>query len=392
MRKLALSIALALPLFSFAQDDLINKIKDNKSDSAKKKFEFKHIINLETTDVKNQGKSGTCWSYSTNSFLESEMIRIGKKPVDIAEIYTARCVYTERADAFVRMHGEFSYGDGGACHDVINMYAKYGALPQSVYSGLNYGTDKNVFGEMQGILKAMLDVIVKNPNKKITPNWKKAFEAVLDAYLGPVPETFEYQGKLYTPKTFARSVVGINPQDYIEFSSFSYQPYYEKTMLMVPDNWSLDKVHNIPLNDMIPIIDNALKNGYTVAWATDVSEKYFSWKNGVAFVPEKDWDDMEEEEQKALFNGPKPDRKITEEARQIAFDNYTTTDDHGMHIVGMAKDQNGKEYYIVKNSWGEKNDYKGYIYVTKAYVQYKTTAFLVHKGAVPASIMKKLKM
>lgn len=392
MRKLALSIALALPLFSFAQDDLINKIKDNKSDSAKKKFEFKHIINLETTDVKNQGKSGTCWSYSTNSFLESEMIRIGKKPVDIAEIYTARCVYTERADAFVRMHGEFSYGDGGACHDVINMYAKYGALPQSVYSGLNYGTDKNVFGEMQGILKAMLDVIVKNPNKKITPNWKKAFEAVLDAYLGPVPETFEYQGKLYTPKTFARSVVGINPQDYIEFSSFSYQPYYEKTMLMVPDNWSLDKVHNIPLNDMLPIIDNALKNGYTVAWATDVSEKYFSWKNGVAFVPEKDWDDMEEEEQKALFNGPKPDRKITEEARQVAFDNYTTTDDHGMHIVGMAKDQNGKEYYIVKNSWGEKNDYKGYIYVTKAYVQYKTTAFLVHKGAVPASVMKKLKM
>lgn len=392
MRKLALSIALALPLFSFAQDDLINKIKDNKSDSAKKKFEFKHIINLETTDVKNQGKSGTCWSYSTNSFLESEMIRIGKKPVDIAEIYTARCVYKERADAFVRMHGEFSYGDGGACHDVINMYAKYGALPQSVYSGLNYGTDKNVFGEMQGILKAMLDVVVKNPNKKITPNWKKAFEGVLDAYLGPVPETFEYQGKLYTAKTFAKNVVGINPQDYMEFSSFSYQPYYEKTMLMVPDNWSLDKVYNLPLNDMIPIIDNALKNGYTVAWATDVSEKYFSWKNGVAFVPEQDWEDMEEEEQKALFNGPKPDRKITEEARQEAFDNYTTTDDHGMHIVGLAEDQNGKEYYIVKNSWGEKNDYKGYIYVTKAYVQYKTTAFLVHKGAVPASIMKKLKV
>ncbi len=395
MRKLALSIALALPLFSFAQDDLINKIKDNKSDSAKKKFEFKHIINLETTDVKNQGKSGTCWSYSTNSFLESEMIRMGKKPVDIAEIYTARCVYKERADAFVRMHGEFSYGDGGACHDVINMYAKYGALPQSVYSGLNYGTDKNVFGEMQGILKAMLDVVVKNPNKKITPNWKKAFEGVLDAYLGPVPETFEYLGKLYTAKTFAKNVVGINPQDYMEFSSFSYQPYYEKTMLMVPDNWSLDKVYNLPLNDMIPIIDNALKNGYTVAWATDVSEKYFSWKNGVAYVPDMTWAELEEvkekEDYEALFDGPKKDMKITEENRQEAFDNYTTTDDHGMHIVGVAEDQNGKQYYIVKNSWGEKNDYKGYIYVTKAYVQYKTTAFLVHKGAVPASVIKKLK-
>ncbi|MBZ0098573.1 MAG: aminopeptidase [Taibaiella sp.] len=395
MKKFALLMALALPLCTLAQDDLINKIKDNKNDSAKKKFEFKHIINLETTDVKNQGKSGTCWSYSTNSFLESEMIRMGKKPVDIAEIYTARCVYKERADAFVRMHGEFSYGDGGACHDVINMYAKYGALPQSMYNGLNYGTDKNVFGEMQGILKAMLDVVVKNPNKRVTPNWKKAFEGVLDAYLGPVPESFQYNGRLYTPKTFAREVVGINPQDYMEFSSFSYQPYYEKTMLMVPDNWSLDKVYNIPMNDMLPIIDNALKNGYTVAWATDVSEKYFSWKNGVAYVPDMTWSELEEikekEDLEALFDGPKKDRKITEEMRQEAFDDYTTTDDHGMHIVGLAKDQDGKEYYIVKNSWGEKNDYKGYIYVTKPYVQYKTTAFLVHKGAVPASVMKKLK-
>lgn len=391
MKKIVLLLALSLPLAVSAQDDLINKIKDNKSDSAKKKFEFKEKINLENTAVKNQGKSGTCWSYSTNSFLESEMIRMGKKPVDIAELYTARMVYKERADAYVRMHGEFSYGDGGACHDVINMYAKYGAMPQSAYTGLNYGTDKNVFGEMQGILKGMLDVVVKNPNKKITPAWKKAFDAVLDVYLGKVPETFDYQGKLYTPKTFARDVVGITPEDYMEFSSFSYQPYYEKVMLMVPDNWSLDKVYNVKLDDIIPTIDNALKNGYTVAWATDVSEKYFSWKNGVAFVPEKDWEDMEEDEQKDLFNGPRKDRKITEEMRQQAFDNYTTTDDHGMHIVGTAEDQNGKEYYIVKNSWGDKNDYKGYLYVTKAYVQYKTTAFLLHKGGVPASLKSKLK-
>lgn len=392
MRKIALLFTMALPLFSAAQDDLIKKLDGNESDSAKKKFEFTTKINLETTSVKNQGKSGTCWSYSTNSFLESEMIRMGRPPVDIAETYTARCVYKDRADAYVRMHGEFSYGDGGACHDVINMFAKYGALPQSVYSGLNYGTDKNVFGEMQGMLKAMLDVVVKNPNKKVTPNWKKAFEGVLDAYLGPVPETFEYKGKLYTPKTFARNVVGINPQDYMEFSSFKYQPYYEKTMLMVPDNWSLDKVYNVKFDDITTIIDNALEHGYTIAWATDVSEKYFSWKNGVAFVPEKDWDDMEKDEQKDLFNGPKDERKITEEMRQEAFDNYTTTDDHGMHIVGVAEDQNGREYYMVKNSWGEKNDYKGYIYVTKAYVQYKTTAFLVHKGAVPGSILKKFNM
>lgn len=389
MRRIVLLFALALPLVSSAQPDLIKKLDDNTSDSAKKKFEFKDKINLENTSVKNQAKSGTCWSYSTNSFLESEMIRMGRPAVDLAETYTARHVYSERGERYVRMHGEFSYGDGGACHDVINMYAKYGALPQSVYTGLHYGTDKNVFGEMQGILKSILDVVVKNPNKKITPNWKKAFEAVLDIYLGPVPETFDYKGKLYTAKTFARDVVGINPADYMEFSSFMYQPYYKKTLLEVPDNWSLDKIYNVKFDDITSIIDNALEHGYTVAWATDVSEKYFSWKNGVAFVPEKDWDDMDKEEQKDLFNGPKKERKITAEMREQAFDNYTTTDDHGMHIVGIAEDQNGKEYYIVKNSWGEKNDYKGYIYVTKAYVQYKTTAFLLHKGGVPAGILKK---
>ncbi len=389
MKKAVLFFAFTFPFIAFAQDDLIKKLDGNESDSAKKKFEFKHTIDLERTSVKNQGRSGTCWSYSTNSFLESEMKRMGRQPVDIAEIYTARCVYIEKADNYVRMHGNMSYGDGGACHDVLNMYAKYGALPQSVYSGLNYGTDKNQFGEMQAILKGMLDAVVKNPNRKLTPNWKKAFEGVLDAYLGPVPETFTYNGKLYTPKTFARDIVGINPEDYIEFSSFSYQPYYEQTMLMVPDNWSLDKVHNVKLEDVTNIIDNALKNGYTVAWATDVSEKYFSWKNGVAFVPEQDWEDMEDSTRKDLFNGPKKERRITEEMRQEAFDNYTTTDDHGMHIVGIAEDQNGKEYYIVKNSWGEKNDYEGYIYVTKPYVRYKTTAFLLHKGGVPKSILNK---
>ena len=391
MKKTALLFGMILPLMVSAQDDLIKKLDKNESDSAKKKFEFKHIVDLDNTSVKNQGSSGTCWSYSTNSFLESEMVRMGKKPVDIAEIFTARCVYKEKAENYVRMHGAFSYGDGGACHDVINMYAKYGALPQSVYSGLNYGTEKNRFGEMQGILKGMLNVVVKNPNRKLTPNWKKAFDAVLDVYLGEVPETFTYEGKLYTPKTFAKHVVGINPGDYMEFSSFMYQPYYKKTMLWVPDNWSLDKVYNVPFGDIITIIDNAVKNGYTVAWATDVSEKYFSWKNGVAFVPGKEWADMDKEERKVLFNGPQDEREITEKMRQEAFDNYTTTDDHGMHIVGIAEDQNGREYYIVKNSWGEKNDYKGYIYVTKAFVQYKTTAFLLHKGGVPNYVKNKFK-
>jgi bleomycin hydrolase len=392
MNKLILLVATAMPCIAVAQDDLVKKLEANKSDSAKKAFVFTDVINIENTPVKNQGSSGTCWSYSTNSFLESEMIRMGKKPVDLAEIFTARCVYIDKAENYLRMHGDASWGDGGACHDVINMYSKYGMLPQEAYTGLNYGTTKNKFGEMQGILKAMLDVAVKNPNGRVTPNFRKAFRSVLDIYLGTVPETFTYNGKSYTPKTFASDVVGLNPADYVEISSFTDQPYYEQTMLMVPDNWSYDKVYNVKLDDITAIIDNALKSGYTVTWATDVSEKYFSWKNGVAFVPEKDWDDMEEAQQKTLFDTVRADRKITPEMRQLAFDNYETTDDHGMHIVGLSKDQTGKEYYIVKNSWGEKNDYKGYTHVSKPYVQYKTTAILLHKNAIPSGIKSKLKI
>lgn len=390
MKRILLFIACIASLAAYAQDDLIKKIDANKSDSAKKKFEFTPVINVECTDVKNQASSGTCWSYSTNSFIESEMIRMGKKPVDIAEIYTARKVYEDKAETYVRMHGDASWGDGGACHDVINMYRKYGAVPQSVYTGLQYGTTKNKFGEMQGILKAMLDVVVKNPNGKLTPSWKKAFSAVLDSYLGKVPSTFEYKGQSYTPRSFADKVIGINPDDYIELSSFTNVPYYTQTMLMVPDNWSYDKVYNVKMNDITDIIDYALSKGFSVAWATDVSEKYFSWKNGVAYVPEKDWDDMEEDERKAMFDGPKPERKITSAMRQEAFDNYTTTDDHGMQIVGLAKDQTGREYYLVKNSWGEKNDHKGFLYVTKNYVKYKTTAFLLHKKGIPAEIREEL--
>jgi bleomycin hydrolase len=392
MKRLVLLLGLSLPLWVNAQDNLVKSLDKNSSDSAKSKFQFKEVISLENTSVKNQASSGTCWSYSTNSFLESEMIKAGRKPVELAQIFSARNVYVEKADNYIKMHGAITWGDGGACHDVINMYAKYGAMPQALYTGLNYGTTKNKFGEMQAVLKAMLDVYVKNPNGKLSPNWKQAFNAVLDSYLGTVPQTFEWEGKKYTPKSFAEQVVGLNPNDYVELASFTDKPYYEQTILMVPDNWSLDKVYNVKMNDITDIIDNALKNGYTVAWATDVSEKYFSWKNGVAYVPEKEFEDMTEEEKAEMFNGPKPERVITAEMRQQAFENYSTTDDHGMHIVGIAKDQTGREYYIVKNSWGTTNDYKGYLYVTKAFVQYKTTAFLLNKNAIPQALRNKMKI
>jgi len=374
----------------FAQDVLVNSLKLNASDKSKENFKFTEVVNLGTTSVKLQGSSGTCWSYASNSFLESEMIRLGKQPVELSQIFSARNVYVDKGVNYVRMHGALTLGDGGSLHDVINMYKKYGTVPREVYTGLNYGTDKNKFAEMAALIEGVLTAVVKNPNGELTPNWQKAYAAVIDSYLGKVPENFTYKGKNYTPQSFAKEVVGINPDEYIEMSSFTTAPYYQKTVLAVPDNWSLDQVYNVKVNDMTDIIDNALKKGYTVAWATDVSEKSFSWKNGVAYVPQKKFDDMTAEEKADMFNGPKAEPEITPEMRQAAFDNYTTTDDHGMHIIGLAKDQTGKEYYIVKNSWGETNDYKGFLFVTKNFVKYKTTALLVNKGGIPSDIAKKL--
>ena len=391
-KSILLGFSVCVSLTCFAQDNLVNSLKINASEKSKESFKFTDVINLENTSVKAQGSSGTCWSYSANSFIESEMIRMGKKPVELSQIFSARNAYVEKGRNYVKMHGAVTLGDGGAFHDVINMYKKYGAVPQSVYTGLNYGTDKNKFSEMAAITEAVLKAVVTNPNGELTPNWEKAYTAVIDSYLGIVPKSFDYNGKKYTPETFAKEIVGINADDYIEISSLQEYPYYTKFVLMVPDNWSFDQVHNVPINELTDITDYALKNGYTVAWAGDVSEKSFSWKNGVAFVPEKKVDDMTADEKAGLFNGPKNELTVTEDLRQKNFDNYNTTDDHGMHIVGISKDQNGKEYYIVKNSWGTTNDYKGYLYMSKEFVKFKTTALMVHKKAIPVGIANKLKV
>ncbi len=391
IKRIVSALAIALPAFTLhAQDNLVNSLKYNQSDSSKLHFHFTPVIDLANTSIKNQGSSGTCWSYSTTSFLESEMIKAGKQPVDLSEIYTARCAYIEKGVNYVRMHGAVSLGDGGEPHDVINMFRKYGAIPKLYYSGLNYGTTTNKFGEMSAIMEGVLKAVVSNPNGELTPNWRQAYTDVIDDYLGKVPTTFDYNGKSYTPMTFAKEVVGINPDDYVEFGSETDQPLYQKFTLMVQDNWAFGQVYNLPLNDVTDVIDNALKSGYTVEWSTDVSEKYFSWKNGVAYVPEKDYADMTPAERDGMFNGPKPELEITPEVREKAFDDYRTTDDHGMHIVGIAKDQNGKEYYIVKNSWGPSNDYKGYLFVTKAFVRYKTTNFLLNKNALTKDMRGKL--
>ena len=389
---LALMLSAGYSATSFAQDNLVNSLKLNASAKSKELYKFTDVINIENTSIKNQGSSGPCWSYSANSFIESEMMRMGKRPVEISQIYSARNAYVEKGKMYVKMHGAVTLGDGGAFHDVMNMYKKYGAVPQSVYSGLNYGTAANKFAEMAAVQEGILKAVVSNPNKKLTPNWEKAYTAAIDAYLGEVPKEFTWEGKTYTPETFAKEVVGINANDYVEIGSDMNYPLYEKFILLVPDNWAFDQVYNVQINELTDIIDHAVKKGFTVAWAGDVSEKYFSWKNGVAFVPEKEWDDMTTAEKDDMFNGPKPERKVTAEMRQEAFDNYTTTDDHGMHIVGISKDQKGREYYIIKNSWGTTNDYKGYMYMSKEFVKYKTTDIMIHKDGIPKDIAKKLSL
>ena len=374
---------------AFAQENLINALANNKGKDIQKYYQITPILALDATEVKNQGWSGTCWSYAGSSFLESESLKKKKQPIDLAEIYTARKIYLDKAINYVRMHGALNWGDGGEPHDVINSYRKYGAIPQSAYSGLINGATYNNFDEMQKDLTPYLKELVKM--KKLPDNWKEVFEQKMDSYLGAVPQTFIYNGKMYNPYTFAKEVVGLEDEKYIEMISVEDKPKYQNTLMAVPDNWSYDYAFNVNMEDFITTIDYALSKGYTVGWEADVSEKFFSWQNGLAIIPEKDFDSLTTEEQNNYYHTYWKEKEITPELRQKAFDNYETTDDHGMHIIGLVKDQKGREYYIVKNSWGTRNDYQGYLYVTKAFVQFKTTAIMLHKGGVPAEILKNWK-
>ena len=374
---------------AFAQENLINALASNKGADIQKYYQIKPVLALDATDVKNQGWSGTCWSYAGSSFLESEALKKKKKPVDLAEIYTARKIYLDKAINYVRMQGALNWGDGGEPHDVINSYRRYGVLPQSAYTGLINGATYNNFDEMQKDLKPYLEELVKM--KKLPDNWKEVFEKKMDAYLGEVPKTFMYNGKIYDAHSFAKEYVGLEDEKYIEMISVEDKPKYHNVLMAVPDNWSYDYAFNVNMEDIVRTIDYALSKGYTVAWAADVSEKYFSWKNGLALVPEKDYNDLTEAEQKDYFHVYWNEKEITPALRQQGFDNYETTDDHAMHIVGLAKDQKGREYYIVKNSWGADNDNKGYLYVSKNYVRYKTMSILVNQKGTPKDLLKKYK-
>jgi len=372
-----------------------------KSDSG---YQFTIIKQLPATSVKNQYRSGTCWSYSAISFLESELLRMGKDTFDLSEMFCVRNCYSDKAKVYVRFTGKHGFGGGGAAHDVTYVLKNYGIVPEEAYTGLTIGEDKPVHGEMDGILSAYVDAVLKNPNKKLSPVWHQGFNGVLDAYLGKIPEKFTYKGTEYTPRTFA-DMLGLNPDDYVEISSYTHHPFYSKFILEVPDNWLMDEVYNVPVEELIQIIDNSIMNGYTVVWGTDVSEKGFSWKNGVAVVPDKNapelagleqgkWEKMTDAEKEKLlfkFDKPVPEKKITQAMRQVEFDNFQTTDDHGIQIMGIVKDQNNNEYYLVKNSWGnDDHKYKGYFYASKPYVQLKTMDIMVNKNAIPKEIRKKL--
>lgn len=387
-RSLAL-LAILCSVQGFSQDDLIKKVINNASSNAK--FMFTDMIDLEDTSVKNQGSAGTCWSYSGNSFIESEMMRMGKQPVELAPVYTARMVYQSKARNYILLNGNMGLGDGGETHDAINIYKKFGAMPKVAYTGEDYGKGAVKSDEFQKGFKEILDKYLKSDDPKKGISWQEEINRYLDEKLGKLPETFVYAGKNYTPMTFSKEVVGINPDDYVEFSSFKDNPYYEKVLLPFADNWSYDRVYNVPMAELTEIIDNALAKGYTIAWSSDVSEPYFSWRNGVAEVPDLDLDNITPEQKKTLFDGPVVEKKITEDMRQEGIYSQKTTDDHAMQIVGIAKDQTGKEYYKVKNSWGETNDFKGYLYVTKTFVQLKSTGILLHKDGVPKGIAKKLR-
>ncbi len=369
-------------------------------------YKFTDVKTIAATPVKDQSRSGTCWCYSTLGFLESEILRAGGPETDLSEMWIVRNIYFEKAVKYVRLHGYLNLAVGGQAHDVISGIQSYGIVPEEIYPGLNYGTAKPHFDEIDAVIKAYADAVIKSGDKrdgKLTTAWQAGLNGILDAYFGVMPKTFTYNGKQYTPQSYAASLP-IDLSNYVEISSFMHHPFYTEFALEVPDNWNWDKVWNVPLAEMMSVVDNAIANGYTVAWGTDVSEKGFSRTGAIAIVPEANAEGMEgteaerwgkltaAEKEAALYKFDKPgkERTITQEVRQQAYDNYETTDDHGMQITGTAVDQNGNKYYKVKNSWDVRAPYDGYYYFSRPFVEYKTLSVMVNKNALPKDVAKKL--
>ena len=383
MKKILIASMILLSISMNAQE-LTNK--------AGSSYKFTLVKEIPGSDVKNQGRTSTCWSFSALSFLESEIERNGKGKVNLSEMYIVRMAYTYKAERYLRMMGKVNFGEGGAFHDVVGVIGKAGLMPQEVYPGQPYGGKEYNHSEMESALLGYLDNALKLKEGKLHPGWRKVVNGILDSYLGELPERFNVNGKMMNPLEYA-AFLGIKADDYVELSSFTHHPFYTSFMLEVPDNWAGEMVYNVPLNEFEQTMKYALENNYSVAWASDVSEPGFSHKNGLAILPEVNLAYVSKEERIPYFMEPQKQMLVTQEKRQEEFDALQTQDDHGMHITGIVKDQLDNHYYIVKNSWGaDSNELGGYFYCSSAYFNLKTTCILLPKKAIPPAVRTKLKL
>jgi bleomycin hydrolase len=372
---------------------------NKESKSEKPVYVFKVEKEVKRTPVKNQYRTGTCWCFSTISYLESELLRLGMEELDLAEMFVVRNTYPRKAANYVRMHGNANHSQGGQSHDVMEQIQRFGIVPEPIYPGLNIAETRHNHGEMVSVLQGVLDGVLKREGTRVTPRWLDAYEAVLDTYLGKVPQSFVYKGMTYTPKSFADEYLQLKYDDYIELTSYDIYPYYQKCRLDIPDNWTHDaNYYNIPIDDLENIVDQALKNGHSVVWDGDVSEKDFSGGgsdtehgSGYAVIPEKDWEDKTKAERNEKITGPLKEREISQKMRTETFDNFSTTDDHLMHIVGLAHDQKGTKFYLTKNSGGTDRSNGGYVYLSRSFFRLKTTAVMINRKALPPEISEKLR-
>lgn len=318
------------------------------------------------------------------------MIRQGKEAIDLSEMYSARQTFLNKAERYLRFQGNASFSQGALGHDVIDVLADYGAYPEIVFDGKIDPEMPHDHGALEKEMKMYLDSLLKD-KRNIAENWKDHAEEILDTYLGELPQEFEFEGKTYTAKSFASDAVGINPEEYVSFTSFSHHPFYKPFVLEVPDNFSHGLFYNLPIDELTQVAEYALKNGFSIEWDGDVSDKGFNPREGIAIVPEIDWAELDREGKKNLFKAPIDEKKVTQEIRQTAFDTYSLTDDHLMHLTGIVKDQTGKNYYTVKNSWGKMGPLEGYLYMSEAYFKLGTVSILVHRDAIPAEILEKLR-